>query len=220
MKVKCICLFCGKEFYTYLRYVKKGGGKYCSYKCYNVAKTGKLNLKARKGEYKKCLVCSKEFYVCKGHIKLGRGKYCSQKCMGKAKRNIKQSKERLQQQSELMVKYYASHRSKGKGKTFDTKIELAVEAELRSREIKYIKQYNAENVACVDFFIPEHKIIIQCDGNYWHSKKEQQRKDINQDFVLRFKGYKIFRFWESEINKNVKKCVDKVKSKVEELNGI
>ena len=109
------------------------------------------------------------------------------------------------------IKYLSSSRSKGKGKTYDTKIELAFEAQLRANRIKYIKQYNAENIACVDFFIPEHKIIIQCDGNYWHSKKEIQQRDFNQDFILRFKGYKIFRFWESEINKNVKKCVDRIK---------
>ena len=33
MKIKCICKQCGKEFYQYACYVKRGQGKFCSISC-------------------------------------------------------------------------------------------------------------------------------------------------------------------------------------------
>lgn len=35
------CLTCGKEFKVSIYYVNKGGGKYCSRKCYGISKLGK-----------------------------------------------------------------------------------------------------------------------------------------------------------------------------------
>jgi len=34
--------------------------------------------------------------------------------------------------------------------------------------------------------------------------------DIAQDTVLYFKGYRVYRFAETEIKKSAKKCIDKV----------
>jgi len=201
-----ICQVCGKKFHVIPFEVKRGHGKYCSRECSDESKKAKVK--------RICQTCDKEFYVVKSAISRGKGKYCSPKCFQLSRRGKKLSEKHKENLSKSYIKYLASSRSKGRGKTFDTKIELAVEAELRSREIKYIKQYNAEGIACVDFFIPEHKIIIQCDGNYWHSRGDHKQRDFNQDFRLRFKGYKIFRFWESEINKDVKGCIDKVNRRV------
>lgn len=112
--------------------------------------------------------------------------------------------------SEARIKYLSSGRCRGKGKTFDTKIELKVQAELDRKGIVYVHPYNAEGIACVDFYIPEHKLIIQCDGDYWHSIKVNKGKDIAQDTALGFLGYKVYRFWEHEINKSTKECIDRV----------
>jgi len=92
----------------------------------------------------------------------------------------------------------------------DTKIELKMEEELKRRNINYEKQFPLCNVAIVDFFLPEYKTIIQCDGDYWHNLLKQKDKDINQDNILKRNDYIIYRFWEHEINESIEKCVDRL----------
>lgn len=87
-----------------------------------------------------------------------------------------------------------------------------MEDELIRRNIPYTKQVPLLGIALVDFLLP-HDIVIQCDGDYWHSRVINKGKDIAQDTVLYFKGYKIFRFKGSEIKKSAKKCIDKVFNK-------
>ena len=183
-KVKRICKNCGKEFYVWAAKIKEGGGKYCSKKCSDESHMFRIK--------RTCQNCGKIFQVVPSRIKLGGGKYCSLKCMGIAYKERKFTEETRRKLSESRVKYLSSSKSKGKGKTYDTKIELAFEAQLRANEIKYLKQYNAEGIACVDFFIPEYKIIVECDGDYWHSKEDHKQRDVDKTFRLRFKGYKIF----------------------------
>jgi len=92
----------------------------------------------------------------------------------------------------------------------DTNIELKVEAELQRRNINYQKQVPLCKIAIVDFYLPEYRIVIQCDGDYWHSLPKQKEKDIRQDTVLTFNGFNVYRFWEHEINKSVKECINRL----------
>ena len=92
----------------------------------------------------------------------------------------------------------------------DTTIELKIEAELQKRNINYQKQVPLCKIAIVDFYLPEYQIIIQTDGDYWHSKEGAREKDEKQDKVLIFNGFNVYRFWESEINNSVEDCVNKL----------
>lgn len=93
----------------------------------------------------------------------------------------------------------------------DTSIELKVEEELKKRNIYYQKQVPLCNVAIVDFYLPEYRIIIQCDGDYYHNLIGAIERDERQDKILTFNGFNIYRFWEHEINKSVKNCIDRIK---------
>lgn len=95
-------------------------------------------------------------------------------------------------------------------KTFkDTKPELKVELELIRLNINYQKQVPLCKIAKVDFYLPEHRIVIQVDGCYWHncpihSKKiliGKTERDIQQDSILTFNGFNIYRIWEHDIMK-------------------
>jgi len=97
----------------------------------------------------------------------------------------------------------------GKAKFKDTSIELKIENELKCQGIPYMKQAPLENIAVVDFLLP-NKVIIQADGNYFHSRKINKGRDIAQDTILGFKGYKVYRFSETQINKSPKKCINKI----------
>ena len=92
----------------------------------------------------------------------------------------------------------------------DTSIELKVEAELKRRNINYQKQVPLCKVAIVDFYLPEYRIVIQCDGDYWHNLPNVKERDEKQDRVLSFNGFNVYRFWEYEINKSAQECIDKL----------
>ena len=100
----------------------------------------------------------------------------------------------------------------------ETGIELKIGRELERRGIFYNKQVPLCNVANVDFYLPDFKIAIQCDGCYYHncfthypsSHVEARDRDSGQDIVLESNGFKVYRFWEHEINKSAEECIDKI----------
>ena len=52
------------------------------------------------------------------------------------------------------------------------------------------------------FNLTKKKKIIEFDGDYWHSKDEQKKIDINRDDFLVKKGYIVKRIKESEYRGN------------------
>ena len=92
----------------------------------------------------------------------------------------------------------------------DTKIELLIEEELKRRSINYQKQTPLCKIALVDFYLPEYRIVIQCDGDYWHSFAKQKEKDEKQEKILTFNGFNVYRFWEHEINESPEECINKL----------
>lgn len=187
-KIKRYCLLCNKELEKFPSRIKEGKGKFCSHKCKDIWQSqniiGKNSYNWKGGKIKRtCKTCNKEFLAFPRDIKNGFGIYCSHRC-----RSINTIKHM---------------------KTKDTSIELIIEQELIKNKIPYMKQVPIEGIALVDFLLP-NKIIIQCDGDWWHRKEYNKGKDISQDTVLTFKGYKVFRFWEKDINKSSEKCIEKV----------
>ena len=100
----------------------------------------------------------------------------------------------------------------------ETSVEIKIELELQNRQILYNKQVPLCNITTVDFYLPDYNIVIQCDGCYYHSCQLHYPKehtdalvrDKNQDLVLESNGFKIYRFWEHEINKSSEECINKI----------
>lgn len=92
----------------------------------------------------------------------------------------------------------------------DTSIELKVEKELQQRGIDYKKQIPLCDTAIVDFYLPSSKVVIQCDGDYWHNKVGRKEIDKRQDEILLLNGFNVYRFWGSEINESVENCIDRI----------
>lgn len=89
-------------------------------------------------------------------------------------------------------------------------IEIAIEKVLIKHSIPFIPQYRIKN-HCVDFFISP-TLVIECDGDYWHSLPEQQRRDKQNNAMLTKMGYKILRLQEKEIRANLDCCEKKILS--------
>lgn len=97
-------------------------------------------------------------------------------------------------------------------------IELKIEAELKKRNIEYLKHHALCQIARVDFYLPQYNIIIECDGCYWHGcqihypkyRQNIRLRDIERTQAFELKGYKVYRFWEHEINKSSEECINRI----------
>lgn len=107
----------------------------------------------------------------------------------------------------------------------DTSIELLLRRALFKRGVRYRK--NAKSIlGTPDIAIKKYKLLIFCDGDFWHGKeyygvkthewfwnekiKRNRERDLEYTIRLRDEGWTVLRFWESEIKKDVEKCVDEV----------
>jgi very-short-patch-repair endonuclease len=63
----------------------------------------------------------------------------------------------------------------------------------------------------LDFAFPEKKIGIECDGQEFHSTKEQRTHDANRDRYFMKEGWKVIRFTGSEIYNHAWQCVQDIK---------
>ena len=101
----------------------------------------------------------------------------------------------------------------------NTKIERLVQEELTNRGYAFYTQpliFGLPDLAFLD-----QKIAIFIDGCYWHSCPECNKgrvfvKVINRDDkvneVLKRNNWIVLRFWEHEINNNVKEVADKIEN--------
>lgn len=85
----------------------------------------------------------------------------------------------------------------------DTSIEIKVQNFLKELKIEFFThQYMREiehGYQC-DILIPSKKMVIECDGNYWHKYPIGNEIDHVRTNELIEKGFKVLRLWENEIN--------------------
>jgi len=94
---------------------------------------------------------------------------------------------------------------------------------LRPLNIKYITQKKVAN-KYYDFYIPKYNLLIEVDGDYFHAKNRDkklnaiQKKNIMNDHkknsIAKGKGYKLIRFWESDIKNNTLLVIKKLKEEL------
>lgn len=129
----------------------------------------------------------------------------------KGKHHTLKTKKKL---SILTVKQLAS----GKMKKQDTTIEQKIEEGLKKNNIYYKKYVPLCNITVVDFYLPKFNLAIYADGDYWHSLPLVKNRDKKQDSILKQNGYRVFRFWEREINKSVDDCIRRIKEQISSIN--
>lgn len=62
----------------------------------------------------------------------------------------------------------------------------------------------------VDFICRKEKIIIELDGGQ-HNKQENIKSDLSRTDFLNSLGYKVLRFWNNEIDKNIDGVLEIIK---------
>ena len=115
----------------------------------------------------------------------------------------------------------------------DTAIEVKLRKALWHAGIRYRKNYR-KLPGSPDIAVTKHKIAIFCDGDFWHGKdwadKKQKmqsnrefwigkidrniRRDVETDRSLSAMDWAVIRFWGSEIERDLAKCVSEVKEAI------
>ena len=101
-----------------------------------------------------------------------------------------------------------------------SKLEKYFEEEfLKKIGVKYIYQFKAESIGrYFDFFCPEANILVEVDGDYWHSygltyeqknptQKHNEWVDKQKDEWALMRGIPIIRIWEHDIKENPEKVM-------------
>lgn len=216
------CIGCGKEVEARR---PKNKTKYCSLSCYrngnrNSRKTGKII---------KCDFCDKEVYKPLSQLK-SKNHFCSKDCANKyqAKDKIKfickicgekfsLSKSKVEQSNPTYCSWECRIKDKEhifknaiKGNVAQqnkkglNKLELAGQKILKEIGVEFQEQVLMFNKFLVDVLIPSKNIIIQWDGEYWHTKPKRVLLDKSQDAYFKKCGYKVLRITDKEIKNNIK----------------
>ena len=81
-----------------------------------------------------------------------------------------------------------------------TSIEKKVYEELKNRGLLFEKQYLVNGKFLVDAYIPSLNLVIEADGEYWHSLPKVVKKDKAENAYLTKCGFNLLRLTETEIN--------------------
>ena len=112
----------------------------------------------------------------------------------------------------------------------DTKAELLLRKALWHKGLRYRK--NVKSLpGKPDIVFTKQKIAVFVDGDFWHARGHQDKPGeqvaTNKDFwrkkltdnverdrfvndALLEQGWLVLRFWESDVKKNLDKCVDEI----------
>ena len=82
------------------------------------------------------------------------------------------------------------------GRTHPTNLEKIVEALLRVLRVTYIQQHRIGRYL-VDFYLPEYRLVVECDGEYWHRNSAWYNR--TRDHYMRGLGYRVCRLAEEVI---------------------
>lgn len=139
-----------------------------------------------------------------------RGWWCGKKASKSSRLKMSMSqkhvwKKRSKEEREQQV--FAAHRVTAEcPKRRNTSIELSVQTCLKNLRVKFIPnkwigKYN------IDMYLPKFRLVIECDGAYWHNLPGCKAKDRRKDKFLRSQGFHVSRISETSIRKNPEKAV-------------
>lgn len=61
----------------------------------------------------------------------------------------------------------------------------------------------------VDFFCPAKRLIIELDGGH-HNEDDTATRDLERQSWLEHEGYRVIRFWNSEINADLTAVLERI----------
>lgn len=206
-RVSVVCQQCSTSFEVAVH--RTDTAQYCSRACKHAAMVVRVALT--------CQTCAATYF--RDASRAVRSRYCSATCQAAGRRTgrttvaltCEECGQSYQKQVSAAARsrfcsrscrtiWVVKHSSKR-----GTSIERAVAALLDADSVVYEPQKHIGVYLC-DFYIPSARLVIECDGTYWHSKAEQVFKDVRRDAWLKSHGYQVLRLSEDKINTDLDWC--------------
>ena len=136
--------------------------------------------------------------------------YYSEYCRACWKGTVPKNITMLAKINKIKQKKYAennreemSRRGKIGARVTSTKYPTSIEKEiydfLKSSGILFEKQKIINGKFCVDVFIPATNMVIEVDGDYWHSLDRIKKKDNAENAYLKACGFNLLRVSETDV---------------------
>jgi very-short-patch-repair endonuclease len=139
---------------------------------------------------------------------------------GKGRKHSEETKEK-------MSKSFIKNILKSNGVATSNLEKTFINKFIKPLNIKYQRFFHNEHRKIYDLYLPEYKILIEIDGDFWHCNpkkypngpiNEYQQVCIEND-IFKNKwalenGYKLLRFWENDINNNSQYIIESLKKEL------
>lgn len=173
-----------------------------------------------------CFECGRLFDVIPSRATTAR--YCSHNCHSKSKTRVLGPSHPLYTRVERRCEWCGAARMVKPAKTQEFRfcsrsclaafvssqkpigtLERLLAEQFNARELDYVARHPIGSY-CADFAFPGQRLVVEADGDYWHSTPTQKRKDAKRDAALSALGWQTLRLSESDILRNIEACVGQV----------
>jgi very-short-patch-repair endonuclease len=206
-RVDKVCLTCGEAFQVVASKVTLKIGNYCSVVCRGLGMRNRVK--------RVCVVCGTGFQKSASTIARTAALYCSRDCCTVARRNNPAEVERVRQ---MQRDHLASRAPTAPERNLYALLDDVV------GEGDWCSQHLVFDKWTVDAAIPNLKLVIQADGDYWHgfdSKTHEnpmvaknRLNDRRQALYLAKVGWMLLRLWEHDLKLRPDWCADQIRQHV------
>lgn len=200
---KAVCIGCGIKYETSPSQAAKR--KYCTAECRKLHEKPTII----------CEVCGKKRKVSPSLIEKG-ARFCSWECARKvlnAPRPVvtclQCGRERAVPPSDAKHRRFCSHSCRSiynithGAMASPTSIELILYRCLDHFGISYIPQHPMVEAGTVpDAYVPDRRLVLYADGDYWHALPLTAARDIRQNVKLAELGYTVRRLSEADLRRD------------------
>lgn len=225
LQIEKTCAICNQQFIAPTN--KK---KFCSIEC---------KVKHRATECRtSCNWCQKDFPISKDRLNKAKDYFCSNKCanlyQGRKKVEVTCSScnqvfFRSKSMTGIHQHQFCSSRCKQEYKKFTIPEHIGYSL-LQSLNLEFECQKVLFGNIWVDAYIPEYNLIVEFDGNFWHSHpslvengqvfpeyQDRKKKNLDRNAKIKRFKYNVVRLWESDLKQNIEDCKAKI---VDAIEGI
>lgn len=187
-----VCRTCGVPMEVVPSRVADEGGKYCSVECRGLARRNRVR--------RECAICGTAFERPRSTVERSAAIYCSRDCLTIARREdpIEVARVRQMQRDHLA----------SRAPTRPERILYSLLDEILG-EGAWASQYLIFDKWTVDAAVPDARLIIQADGDYWHGwdpdthshplVSQNRRNDARQDAYIKKTDWTSLRLWEHDL---------------------